>query len=145
MFRLITSAFIGIGSVFVAIGVYLYHDTAQFTDNAVRVDGTVVELTRGNRVFYPVVQYTDHLGKERKLYSGSGTFPPNHYVGEEVTVLIDPTDPNFPLSAEIETNFHVWGAPVFLVAFGGFFILLAGGMRYIDSRGGTLEFGSKRG
>lgn len=135
-----------LGAMFCAAAVYRFIDNQDFLQRAVRVEGTVVELNRkiGRRARFPVVQYTDHLGREHKLYSRSGSYPPSHFLGEKVTVLLDPGDPKYPLSARIESFFHLWGVSVILTFVGVMMIGLSLLVNYALNRGGTLYFTAEK-
>ena len=67
--------FLVLGSLFVAAGGYLYATTVDFVAVTEEATGTVVALDRmsGRSAIKPVVEWTDHLGSRRVLYSGAGS------------------------------------------------------------------------
>lgn len=138
--------FLVIGIGFSVMGIYSWNNTNDFVSKAVRVNGTVVALMRqvGSFVEFPVVRYTDHQGQVRKFYSTSGSSNSPYSVGDKVKILIDPTRPNFPATATIDSFFALWGASVVLLVLGGAFVLIPLAFKYIDSRGGEIEFGRRK-
>jgi hypothetical protein len=90
------------------------------------------------------VQYPDHLGRVHKLCSRSGSHPPSHFLGEKVTVLLDPDDPKYPLSARVESFFHLWGVSVILMLVGVMMIGLSLLVNYAMNRGVALYFTSEK-
>ena len=100
----------------------------RFARRAARARGEVVDYrsetiestddggsTRRTEVFYPIVQFRDAAGNDRRAETGSASVPPSHALGAAVTVLYDPAD---PARAEIDAVRALWDAPVWMLAFG---------------------------
>jgi len=87
---------IGVGVL--ALGVYLGMERADFLQTALPADGEVIQLNErrsdDSYVYYPVVSFI-LPGTERTLTfeHDSGSNPPSYSVGEQVSVLYDPDNP----------------------------------------------------
>lgn len=136
------SAVIGIG--FLLAGVYFQQRAADLVDVAEEAPGIVVALERkSGGSFSPVVEWTDHTGTKRTLFSSISSSPPHFFEGEKVVVLFDPADPKYPVNARIKSTFEVWGAAIFFFAFGGFWLFVTIITWYVESRGGVVVFGEE--
>jgi hypothetical protein len=93
------------------------------------VDGLVIGASdfamMEARLTYPVVRFTDGQGQARTFLSQVGFNPPQHRVGERVTVRYDPRDAT---TAEVDSTFVRWLHPVLLGAFGATFTLVGLGL-----------------
>ena len=99
--------FLVTGLGFAAIGVYLAVESRRFARGAATAQGVVVdvEVRRSRRftrrhwrrsadvLFFPVVRFRPHGGPETTVRSTTGTNPPLHREGSEVTVVYDPSNP----------------------------------------------------
>ena len=120
-----------IGVLFLTIGAYFYSATHTFLEKAISVDGIVVHLQKNDGTSQPIVEYVDHQGISRKYYSSIGTNPPAYFVGQNVKILYDPSDPEYPLNSRIESTLDIWGITIFFLGMGSFFILVSTLVWYI--------------
>jgi len=128
-----------IGVILAGIGALLLVQEQDFLKVAVRSQGVVVDYKMGRKKkngrrsssLFPVVTYTTRENHEIKFVSSFGSTPAKYKIGEKVTVLYDPRDPN---EAQIEGYMEQWFAPTVLM--GMSFIFLAIGA-------GVLQFGFK--
>jgi hypothetical protein len=117
--------FFAIGAMSLALSAYFFYATQQFLARAVEVPGQVVKLVGRGTTYAPVVDYVDLHGQKRTLYSNQGSSPPSFFQGQEVTVLYDPEDPEFPLTAKVSSFGQLWGASLFALVFGAAFAGIA--------------------
>lgn len=119
---------------------YAASRTAAFLRIAASADGTVVALDesvstdsdgRRSRTYRPVVEFAPASGAVRTFTSRTGSSPPAYDVGERVTVLYDPQDPD---DARLKGTFSLWGLAIILGGIGVGFAGIGGGM--IAVRGG---------
>lgn len=137
-------AFTVIGFGFLLAAAYFKERADDLVDVAIETAGVVVALERGsNGTFSPVVEWTDHTGAKRTLYSSISTQPPRFFEGEQVTVLFDPADPKYPVNARIKSTFEIWGAAIFFLVFGSFWLFVTFVSWYVWSKGGIVVFGEK--
>lgn len=137
-------AFTVIGFGFLLAGAYFQQRAADLVDVAEEAPGVVVSLERsGSGTYSPIVNWTDHTGTKRTLYSAGSSNPPRFFEGEQVIVLYDPADPKYPVNARIKSTFEVWGAALFLFAFGGFWLFVTFVSWYVWSKGGIVVFGEE--
>jgi hypothetical protein len=113
--------FFVIGAISFASAAYLFYSTHQFLAQAVEVPGKVVRLVKNGGTYAPVVEYIDLQGQRRTLHSNQSSSPPAFFQGEEVKVLYDPGDSEFPLTAKISTFGQLWGTSLFAFVFGAGF------------------------
>lgn len=115
-------AFGALGIIFLAVaGIWGYH-TAAFIARADKVPGTVVDHAVSDS-YRSIFVYEHPPGTLRRQVSSVGTNPPAQDVGEKVTVLVDPADPE---RAEIRSFVDQWIGPVIF----GVFALLFGGLGF---------------
>ncbi len=115
---------IGIGVAFTVLA----QDRDRFSDSAVSTQGTVIRMepvpyvgsardpaTKGTRPAYaPVISYP--VGKKKYEYQPShGTYRPRWHVGQQVTIIYDPSDP------EITARIRGEGKFLLPVIAGGFY------------------------
>lgn len=133
-----------IGLCLILAGEYFRQQAAELVAVAEEAPGIVVALERsGEGSFSPVVQWTDHHGAMRTLYSSLSSRPPRFFEGEQVTILFDPDDPKYPVNARIKSTMDVWGLPIFFFGFGGFWLIVTFVSWYVWSKGGIVVFGEK--
>jgi hypothetical protein len=98
--------------------------TMSFLATASSAQGTVVALAeststdsngRRSRIWAPEVEYRLASGETRTFTSSVGSAPPDHQVGERVTVLYDPADPG---DARLPDTMSLWLLPIVLSGFG---------------------------
>ena len=85
----------------------------RFVRTASRTTGVVVEMREtktknGTAVFVPTVSFQDASGVRRVVASNTFSSPPEHRVGDGVTVLYSPENPE---GAEVEGFWNQWGLP----------------------------------
>jgi hypothetical protein len=90
-------------------GVWLWH-TQRFVQSAEHAKGVVVEVVTslsdsGTTLSSPVVEFTDHLGRQQKFQSSSASHPQRFFVDDEVQILYDR---NNPRSAIIDDWFELY-------------------------------------
>jgi len=141
---LILKLFVVIGVLVFAVGLFDWDGTHAFVARAVHVDGTVVAMRGSADSFrsHPVVRYTDPQGHVHLLYSKEVSTPSAYTVGEKVSVLIDPEDPDVQDTATLDGFFELWGGSTILMALGATFVLIALGVRYMHGRDGAIHFGA---
>lgn len=140
----IYKAFTVIGLGFLLAAAYFKERGDDLVDVAREAPGVVIAMERGrDGMSSPVVEWTDHTGTQRTLYSAMSSKPPRFFEGEQVTVLFDPADPKYPVTARIKTTFEIWGAAIFFFAFGCFWLLVTFVSWYVWSKGGFIVFGEE--
>ena len=137
-------AFIVIDLGFLLAGTYFQQRAADLVEVAEEAPGVVVALERtGGGSFSPVVEWADHTGTKRTLYSTVSSRPPRFFEGEQVVVLFDPSDPKYPVNARIKSTLEVWGLALFFFVFGGFWLFVTFVSWYVWSKGGIVVVGEK--
>ena len=129
-----------IGVFFLTLGYYFYSSTQAFLKNSISVDGIVISLQRNEGTSSPIVEFVDHKGILRTHNSRIGTNPPAHFVGENVKILYDPSDPKYPVNSKIESTLDIWGLAIFFTAMGFFFILVSTLVWYVIKYHGGVWF-----
>ena len=106
-----------------ALGASCYNRAANFKKIAVEAQGSVIELKEGSSgasnshtVFYPVIRFADKAGQEHTLYSRTGRYPPKYAVGDHVSVLYNPANPN---DAKVNSFAALWSMTLILGILGG--------------------------
>ena len=142
--NLLFKVFAVIGLGLLLAGTYFYERAAELVEVAEEAPGVVVAMERRDGGTYsPVVEWIDHTGAKRTLYSTVSSRPPRFFEGEHVTVLYDPADPKYPVNARIKSTFEVWGLAIFLFGFGGFWLFVTLVSWYVASKGGIVVFDEK--
>ena len=121
------------GFIFLGIGIFSYISTKDFMQNAMAVDGVVINSPDTNASMRPIVEFTDHTGVKRLHYSSFRSDPPRFFKGEKVKILYDPNDPKYPVNAKIDSTFNVWGIAIFMSGMGSFFIFLSTLVWYVKT------------
>jgi hypothetical protein len=109
---------LGMGAVVGACFTFLH--TRQFLQNAVGVSGVVVENvvghgSNGNPAYFPRIRFQTADGHEIDFVSRTGNNPAAYSVGESVSVLYDPQQPN---KASVNSFVSLWLATIILVPLG---------------------------
>lgn len=106
---------------FIPLGpsIYFYNKTNNFLKNAVKTEGTVVDIkerknSEGNVLYYPIISFTDKTGKEYEKY-GSGHFPTKYEIGDKISILYDPQNPK---KNKFNTFINLWIGPTIAFALG---------------------------
>ena len=115
-----------IAVIVLLISLFVYHHSQKFIQSASRAQGTVTRLVKksdgsDSDSSYPVYTFEDSQGKQHEIYSSSGSYPPAYSVGEKVTVLYQPDDPQ---NAEMDSFMDKWFFSVMLAGFGLLDLLL---------------------
>jgi hypothetical protein len=131
--KIVSWVFSAVGTVLLIASVLLYSSTSRFIANAASAQGKVIDLVRSRSnsgsssesTYRPVVVFTSPAGRHIEFTSGVGSNPPSHTVGEDVTVLYDPSNPN---QARIKSFFSLWFGCVLVLALGVIFAGIGFGM-----------------
>jgi hypothetical protein len=98
-------------------GVYAGYVSWKLEQNGEATTGIVTQLEEGSDsdgnccVYSPVIEFEAN-GQTYSFESDNASYPPAYEVGEEVSVLYDPADPN---TAQINKWTERWLVPVILV------------------------------
>lgn len=117
------------GSIFSLVGIgrltgsfYNYNQTQRFISSSVSTSGIVSELrasvSDGSRVYYPTIQFKNQQGETIETELNIGSNPPEYTVGEQVTILYDP---NNPQDANTNSFLSLYFVAVVLLGLGGTF------------------------
>jgi len=90
------------------LGFYFFVKTNRFIKTAVRTQGKVVDNKRSDSdgdVYRPVFSFVDDSGKKYIVKSTFGSYPPKYEIGESVSVLYDPYNPQH---AKIDSFEILW-------------------------------------
>jgi hypothetical protein len=116
---------IGLGMLLGSL--YWYQSIQSFTEEALRTEGTVVELVSSRSddsyVYKPVVRFTTDQGELMEFISGTGSNPPGFTVGETVGIFYLASDPQ---EAMIDDFFSLWGGPLIVAGMGIIFFVIGG-------------------
>ena len=119
--KLVSVLFSIIGLGMLAASLVIFNNTRSFIARAVEAPGKVIDLERSSSrsssgssssTYRPVVEFITATGKRIEFTSSVGSSPPSHQVGEAVTVLYHPAQPQ---SARIKSFFQLWFG--FLIVF----------------------------
>lgn len=117
------------GSLFFAVGLYMFIQHRQLVQEGVPAEARVVQIVvdydsdHGNS-YFPVVQFTDAAGKSHTVQSSRSNR--NISKGEQVNILYRPSNPqHFEIEGEDATSFSFC-----FMAVGGI-IMLAGGWVFV--------------
>jgi hypothetical protein len=130
-FRWLVIAFLGVGTLMLVAALLLWNETRSFVARAHQASGQVVELREvrdaddGSSTWRPVVSFT--AGDDRKVtFASSFSSNPAPYdVGETVTVLYLPDEPE---GARIQGFGSLWLGPLVLGGLGLVFAGIGGGI-----------------
>lgn len=127
---LLCAALILLGS-----GGLVSYNTKKFYATAKPVSGKVVEIqenmTNGVLLYKPVIVFLAENGSQYKIVPGRGSNPAHHKVGQIVSLLYDPSNPQVA-KLDKETTAGFFSA--FLFVFGAV-VLILGVALFIYSRG----------
>ena len=94
---IIKYVFLLVGIGMLAGSLSWYQNTQSFVAQAVKAEGTVVELLRSSSsdsiTYRPVVHFSNQNGEQIEFTSSAGSNPPSYSKGEKVEVLYLPTEP----------------------------------------------------
>jgi hypothetical protein len=136
--KIISGVFSTVGLGMLVGAFFIYANTSSFIAGASEAEGKVVALDRSrsssnsgssSTTYRPVVEFTSATGKRVEFTSNVGSSPPSHHVGERVTVLYNPAEPQ---AARIKSFFQLWFG--FLIVFALGLIFAAVGLTMIFVR-----------
>ena len=121
------------GVALLALGVYQSRALLRLESTGARTAGVVTALSSSRSgdgvTYYPLVRYSDGAGRRAVFRDSTGTNPPLYRVGDAVTVLYLPGQPD---SAVIDRGLWNWLPSAILYLIGG--ALLASGLAAWRSR-----------
>jgi hypothetical protein len=129
--------FVPLGLLLLAWAAYKYLDTRAWLRRSVEAPGSVIEMVRvrdretGDVSFAPLVRFQTRDGKSIEFQSSFRSNPPAYTVGQTVTVLYDPDDPN---AAAVSGVFSIWGFSIILALVGFVFVMIGIGIMLIARR-----------
>jgi hypothetical protein len=107
---------------------FAFNSTQNFLEKSVTATGTVIDLrleySEDSNVYYPLVKFQTENGKEIKFKSSFGTNPPAYQVGEEVSIIYLPDNPN---KAQINSFWSLWFLSILLLGMGTVFTAIGFG------------------
>lgn len=140
--KIISGVFSTVGVGMLVGSFFVFSNTSSFIRRAVEAEGKVIDLERSrsssssgsssSTMYRPVVEFTTATGKRIEFISSVGSSPPSHRVGEAVTVLYNPADPQ---SARIKSFFQLWFGFLIVSFLGLVFAAIGLGMIFVRSRG----------
>lgn len=108
---------------------FLYQNTQTFLDNAIRIEGVVIDLVRSrssdSTTYAPMVRFKTSQGTTIEFTSTTSSNPPAYSRGEQVEVLYEAIQPH---SAKIDSFFSIWGGAVIVGGIGIVFFMVGFGM-----------------
>jgi Protein of unknown function (DUF3592) len=117
--RRISWVILGIGGLILAGGLALGWGSLRHVLYAERADGEVIEIRRVGDMYAPVLRFRLANGEMQEVKDlGSGA--PDFAVGDRVTVLYMPDDPE---DFRIDTFERLWFSSIFVTAFASFWLL----------------------
>jgi hypothetical protein len=104
-------------AAFLAWGGFHAYSSWLLVENGQRTTGTVIRLeeseaSEGGSVYSPVIEFTASNDQTYTFESGNASDPPDHSVGDEVSILYDPAAPD---QARIESFFELWLFPAIMI------------------------------
>ncbi|MPZ32703.1 MAG: DUF3592 domain-containing protein [Rhodospirillales bacterium] len=117
--RRISWVILGIGCLFLVGGLALGWGSLRHVLYAERADGEVIEIRREGDMYAPVLRFrlaNDEMQEVQDL----GTGAPDFAVGDRVTVLYMPDDPE---DFRIDTFERLWFSSIFVLVFGSLWLL----------------------
>ncbi|MBN8531793.1 MAG: DUF3592 domain-containing protein, partial [Alphaproteobacteria bacterium] len=117
--------FIGIGSLFLAVGGGIAWYNYRFIASALTAEGTVIEVeeysSSDGSLYRPVVRFKTSSGEEITMRDSGGSNPPLYDQGETVTVYYAPGDPR---DAKLDSWITLWVLPGFFGGLGFMFAVI---------------------
>lgn len=118
-----------VGTLLLAIALYLHIDARTFIAKATTTQGTVIELigsnTGSSRIRKPMVEFVSNNGERVEFISSVGSNPPRHAKGDTVEVFYLASDPK---QARINNYMDLWFAQILLFIMGTAFFLFGAGL-----------------
>jgi hypothetical protein len=117
--------FLGLGLLAVAVALVI--DTRHDIATAARADGIVTDLIvdrdSDGETYHPHVRFVTAKGEPVEFTSSVGSNPAGFDIGEHVTILYDPSDPQ---GARIDSFVQLWFVPIMVGVFGLVFATAGG-------------------
>lgn len=113
--KLFGQIFLGIGFLFLAIVAINIFLEFKYEENSIRLNGVVI-----SNPSQPTIEY-EFEGSKFYYYSTTSSNPPSYYIGEEVEILIEPTEPN---DAVVNTITDRWLGTIVLASIGLIFTIV---------------------
>jgi len=114
---------------------FLYQNTSEFLEKAVKAEGVVIDLVRkrssDSTTYAPTIRFTTNNGTMIEFTSSTSSNPPSYSRGEQVAVFYLPEQPD---EAKINGFFSLWGAAVIVAGIGTVFFLVGFGMIFYGIR-----------
>jgi len=130
---------LGIGGLIVAGGLILAYGSLSLVLYGERAPGVVTELRREGNMYAPVLRFRLPSGEAHEVKAlGSGA--PEFAVGDEVTVLYAPTNPD---NFVIDDFDQLWLSAIIVTGFGCFWLMF-GVVAWALSRNGDLALVGER-
>jgi hypothetical protein len=117
--RRIAYIILGIGAVIVAGGLAFGYGSLRLVLYGEREPGEVIEIVREKDMYSPVVRFRLPNGEMHEV-KDLGVGAPDFAVGDQVTVLYWPHDPD---DFRLATFERLWFATIFMCGFGSFWLL----------------------
>lgn len=119
-----------IGLLLLALAVYVASNTNAWLKRTVEAQGTVTQMLHmtdkdGDVTYKPVVRFSTAEGKTIEFKSSFSTSPPAYRVGESVSVVYLPGEPEY---AQIRGFLSLWMGPMIIAIIGSIFFLIGAGM-----------------
>ena len=113
-----------LGIVLGTIGGLWLFNVYSFVQTAERTEGTVVAIgenrnAKGDRVKYPVIEFTDQQGQQREFKARSGSDSSGYSVGNKVQILYDRDRPD---SASLDSWVSLYLGPLVFIALAAGFL-----------------------
>jgi hypothetical protein len=138
--KLVKYTFLAVGIGMLAGTVFLYTNTNAFLKDAIKAEGTVIELipsySDGSTTYRPAVRFIDQQGKAIEFASSSSSNPPSYSEGQTVEVLYRP---DAPQKAEINGFFSLWVDSVILGGLGTAFFTVGASLVTLPMLKGRKE------
>jgi hypothetical protein len=87
--------------------------------------------------YYPVVQFVASDGRSRTVQLSEGSSPPSYDVGDDVTILYEPENPNDARIQSFSSSAGMWILPVITGILGIGFLVAVLAVVYVTSRSGN--------
>ena len=117
--RWIALLILSIGGLFVLGGILLGQGSLRLVMHGAQAEGEVIELRQDGQMYEPVIRFRLPDGTWREVKDlGSGA--PDFAVGDRVTVLYWPDDPD---TFRLDTFERLWFSAIFVSCFGVFWLL----------------------
>lgn len=135
--KIVQYALMLIGAAMLAGTFYWVQNTYQFTQKALKAQGTVIDLIESRSssssstnsssgyTYAPKVQFTTEQGQEITFITSSSSNPPSYNIDEKVEVFYLADKPSF---AKINGYFDLWGGATILGILGGVFFIIGAGI-----------------